>query len=166
MKFNPSTPRVRAAFVAALFLVLAAGSNAFGQATTTTTNEELPISSSITNTCNGDTVAFQGTVHVVNTLTTDASGGYHLKTSSNYQDVSGTGTPSGLNYRIVTTRNDTVNDSDSAQFETTVVQTILAVSQGSAPNLFVHIVLHVTVNANGQTTSTVTQVTAECRGNS
>ncbi|HJQ30973.1 MAG TPA: hypothetical protein VJ866_02270 [Pyrinomonadaceae bacterium] len=166
MKFNPSTPRVRVALFAVLFLVLAAGSNAFGQATTTTTNEELPISSSIANTCNGDTVLFQGTVHVVNTLTVDSSGGYHLKTHSNYQDVSGTGTPSGLTYNVRTTTNETVNDNDNPQFETTVIQTVKAVSQGSAPNLFVHVVMHVTVNANGQTTSTVTEVTAECRGNS
>jgi len=166
VKLNPSTSRVRAAFFAVLFLVLGAGSNAFGQATTTTTNEELPISSSVVNTCNGDTVTFQGTIHVTHTLTVDSSGGVHLKTHSNYQDVSGTGTPSGLNYRIVTTINETVNDSDTAQFETTVVQTIKAVSQGSAPNLFIHVVMHVTVNANGETTSTVTEVTAECRGNS
>ena len=166
MKFNPSTPRVRAVFVAVLFLVLAAGSNAFGQATTTTTNEELPISSSIANTCNGDTVTFQGTVHVVNTVTVDSSGGFHLKTHSNYQDVSGTGTPSGVNYRIVTTTNETINDNDGPQFEMTVVQTVKAVSQGSAPNLFLHVVMHVTINANGETTSTVDEVTAECRGNS
>jgi hypothetical protein len=166
VKFNPSTPRVRVAFAAALFLVFAAGSNAFGQATTTTTNEDLPISSSLVNSCNGDVVAFSGTLHIANTLTTDSSGGYHLRTHSNYQDVSGTGTPSGANYRITTTNNETVNDSDTPQFETTVIQTIKAVSQGAIPNLFIHVVLHVTVNANGQTTSSVTEIRTECRGNS
>lgn len=165
MKFNPASPRVRAALISATLLVFAAaGSPAFGQATTTTTNEDIPISGTVANNCNGDTVAYQGTLHVTNTLTTDSSGGFHLKTHTNFQDVSGTGVPSGLNYRVVTTRNETVNDSDSAQFETTVIQTIKAVSQTSAPNLFIHIVMHVTVNANGQTTSTVTEVTAECRG--
>lgn len=165
MKFYPTLPRVRVALVSAAFIIFAAaGSPAFGQATTTTTNEQLTISSSVLNPCNGDLVAFQGTVHVTSTLTIDASGGYHLKTHSNYQDVSGTGSPSGRNYRIVTTRNETVNDSDTAQFETTVIQTIKAVSQGALPNLFIHVVFHVTVNANGQTTSTVTEMRTECRG--
>ncbi len=166
MKFYPARPRLRAALISATLLVFAAaaGSPAFGQATTTTTNEEVPVSSSVVNPCNGDVVNYQGTLHVTNTLTTDSSGGFHLKTHTNFQDVSGTGVPSGLNYRVVTTRNETVNDSDSAQFETTVIQTIKAVSQTSAPNLFIHIVMHITVNANGQTTSTVTEVTAECRG--
>ena len=165
MKFNPASPRLRVALISATLLVLAAaGSPAFGQATTTTTNEELPISGTVANNCNGDTVAYQGTVHVTNTLTTDSSGGVHLKTHSNFQDVSGVGVPSGLSYRVVTTRNETVNDSDSAQFETTVIQTIKAISQGSAPNLFIHIVMHVTVNANGQTTSTVQETSIECRG--
>jgi hypothetical protein len=166
VKFNPSTSRVRAAFFAVLFLVLGAGSNAFGQATTTTTNEDIPISSSLVNSCNGDVVSFSGTLHITNTLTTDSSGGYHLRTHSNYQDVSGTGTPSGATYRITTTNNETVNDSDTPQFETTVIQTIKAVSQGAIPNLFIHVVLHVTVNANGQTTSSVTEIRTECRGNS
>jgi hypothetical protein len=148
---------------AALFVAVAAES-AYGQATTVTTNEQLQISSTIPNPCNLDLVTFQGTLHITNHLTTDASGGYHLKTHTNYQDVSGTGSPSGLNYRIVTTTNETVNDSSTPQFETTVIQTIKAVSQTSAPNLFIHVVMHITVNANGETTSTVTELRGECRG--
>ena len=165
MNFHLTSLRLRAALISAAFVVFAAAASpAYGQATTTTTNEELPISGTIINTCNGDTVTYQGTVHVTNTVTTDASGGYHLKTHTNYQDVSGVGAPSLINYRIVTTTNVTVNDSDSAQFETTLIQTIKAVSQGSAPNLFLHFVMHVTVNANGETTSTVVNVNVDCNG--
>jgi TRAP-type uncharacterized transport system substrate-binding protein len=167
VKLQLTSPRVRVALIVSLFVFCgAAGSPAFGQATTTTTNEELPISGSVLNICNGDTVTYQGTVHVVNTVTNDASGGFHLKTHSNYQDVTGTGSPSGLTYRVRTTINETVNDNDGPQFETTVIQTVKLISQGSAPNLFLHVVMHVTINANGQTTSTVNEVTAACRGNS
>ena len=165
MKFYPTRPCLRAALVSATLLVFAAaGSPAFGQATTTTTNEEVPVSSSVVNSCNGDVVNYQGTLHVTNTFTTDSSGGTHMKTHSNFQDVTGVGTPSGINYRVGTTSNETTNDNDGPQLEMTVIQIVKVVSQGSAPNLFLHFVLHVTVNANGQTTSTVTEIRSECRG--
>lgn len=167
MKLQTTPGRLCALLIAALSTAFSfAGAPAFAQATTMTTNEEIPITGTVPNSCNGDQVTFQGTLHVVNTLVTDASGGYHLRTHVNYQDVSGVGVPSGLNYRVVTTNNETVNDSDTAQFETTVIQTFRAISQTSAPNLFVQVVLHVTVNANGQTTSEVTEFRAECRGRS
>ncbi len=165
MKVQSTSPRLRVALLSAAFLVLAAaGTPAFGQATTTTTNEEVPLSTTEPNPCNGDVVAIQGTMHVTNTLTLDASGGYHLKSHVNYQDVSGTVALNGRTYRVSTTANETVNDSDSAQFETTVIQTIKLISQGPVPNFFVQVVFHITVNANGQTTSTVTDVRSECRG--
>jgi len=164
VKSNPSTSRMRAAFVAALFLVLGAGSNAFGQATTTTTNEELPISSSVVNQCNGDTVAFSGTMHIVNTMATDAGGGTHLKTHINYQDVTGTGAPSGLSYNVRTVSNEVVNDNDGPQYTATVISTVKLIAQGPSMNFFLRTVLHVTINANGETTSTVQEMSIECRG--
>ena len=118
------------------------------------------------NPCNGDQVTFQGNMHITNHYTTDADGGTHLKTHVNYQDVSGTGFPSGLNYRVRTTTNETVNDSDGPQTETTIITTIKLISQGPALNYFLHMVFHVTINANGQTTSTVTESRIECRGSS
>lgn len=165
MKLQLTSPRLRVALIASLFVFCAAaGSPALGQATTTTTNEELPATGNQPNPCNGDVVTFQGTMHVVNTVTTDSSGGFHLKTHVNYQDVTGTGTPSGVTYNVRTTTNETLNDNDGPQFETTVIQTIKLISQGSALNSFLHVVFHVTVNANGQTTSTVDEMRIECRG--
>jgi hypothetical protein len=167
VKFQLTSPRLRVALVASLFIFCAAaGSPAFGQATTTTTNEEIPFTGSLPNPCNGDVVTFQGTMHVVNTVTTDAGGGFHLKTHVNYQDVSGTGSPSGANYNVRTTSNETLNDNDGPQSELTVIQTIKLISQGSALNSFLHVVFHITVNANGQTTSTVSETRIECRGQS
>ena len=164
MKFKLASPRLLAALISATFLVFAAGSPAFGQATTTTTNEEVPISNVVLNTCNGDVVNYQGTLHITNTVTTDASGGFHIKTHTNYQDVSGVGTPSGVNYRVSTTSVDTTNDNSSPQLEMTVIQTVKVISLNSTPNLFLQFVFHITINANGQTTSTVTEVRPECRG--
>lgn len=163
-----STPRrVRALFTAALFFALAhSAAPAYGQATTTQTNETIPFTSTLPNPCNGDLVTFQGNLHAINRVTFDASGGYHLKTHVNYQNVSGTGVPSGNAYNVRTTTNETVNDNDGPQFETTVIQTVKLITQGPALNYFLQIVFHITVNANGQTTSTVDEAKIQCRGNS
>lgn len=163
MKFQPIMPRVCATLFALLFTAFA-GTTALGQATTTTTNENIPFTGSYFNQCNGDTVTFSGTMHVVNTMTTDASGGTHLKTHSNYQDVTGTGVPSGIEYRVRTVSNEVVNDDDGPQSNATVISTVKLISPGPAINYFLRIVMHITVNANGETTSTVQEAGFECRG--
>jgi hypothetical protein len=155
---------VCAALFALLFTAFAAAP-AFGQATTTTTNETIEFSSNLFNQCNGDDVTFSGTLHVVNTMTTDASGGTHLKTHINYQNVTGTGIPSGINYRVRTVSNEVINDADGPQSTATVISTVKLIAPGPALNFFLRIVLHITVNANGQTTSTKQETGFECRGN-
>lgn len=165
MRFQLTSPRLRAVLIASLFVVLAAAAEpAFGQATTTTTNETVPFAGTMPNPCNGDAVTFQGTLHIANHITNDPSGGSHLRTHVNYQNVTGTGTPSGATYNVRTTANETRNDSDGPQTETTVIQTIKLNAQGPILNAFLHVVLHVTINANGQTTSTVNETRIECRG--
>jgi len=165
VRFQPTFPRVGAALIAALFVAFAvAATTAFAQSTTVTTSESIPFTGSMTNPCNADVVTFQGSMNVTNHMTTDASGGTHLKTHINFQDVSGTGAPSGLNYNVRTTTNQTVNDSDGPQSEATVISTVKLVSQGPAQNYFMRNVFHITVNANGTTTSTVDETSVECRG--
>lgn len=165
MKFQPTSPRIGAALIAALFVALATGTPVFGQASTTTTNETIPFTSTLLNPCTADQVTFQGDMHITNTMTTDSGGGTHLKTHVNYQDVSGTGVPSGLNYNVRTTTNESINDSEGPQSEATIISTVRLISQGSVLNYFLRLVFHVTVNANGETTSTVTESRIECRGN-
>lgn len=149
-------------------VALAAGSAALpaasGQATTVTTNETMPFTDSRVNPCNGDVVNFSGNMHLVNHVTIDSAGGTHLETHVNYSGVSGVGAPSGAEYRVVTTRNTSINDSASPQSEVTVVQVINLIAQGSVPNFRLFMTFHVTINANGQTTSTVTNVTTKCNG--
>lgn len=165
MKFQPTFPRACAALIAALSIGFAvAATTALAQSTTITTSENIPFTGALNNTCNGDVVTFQGDIHVTNHMTTDASGGTHLKTHVNFQDVSGTGVPSGLSYNVRTTTNETVNDNDGPQSEATIISTVKLISQGPAQNSFLQVVFHVTVNANGTTTSTVDETKIECRG--
>jgi hypothetical protein len=164
VNFQPILRRLCALLSVSLFIAFAAaGTPAVGQATTTT-NETIPFTSTLLNPCNTDLVTFQGNMHVANHYTTDSSGGTHLKTHVNYQNVSGTGTPSGLSYNVRTTTNETVNDNDGPQYEQTIISTIKLISQGPSPNYFLRFVFHITINANGQTTSTVTESRIECRG--
>ena len=165
MRFQPTSSRLCATLIAALSICFAvAATTAFAQSTTVTTSETLPFSGTITNLCNGDMVTFQGDIHVTNHMTTDAGGGTHLKTHVNFQDVSGTGAPSGLNYNVRTTTNETVNDNDGPQSEATIISSVKLISQGPAQNSFLQVVFHVTVNANGVTTTTVDETKIECRG--
>ena len=165
MRFQPTFPRVRAALIAALFVAFAvAATTALAQSTTVTTNETIPYTGSLNNTCNGDVVTFQGNIHITNHMTTDASGGTHLKTHVNFQDVSGTGAPSGLSYTVRTTTNETVNDNDGPQSEATIISTVKLITQGPEQNSFLQVVFHITVNANGVTTTTVDETKIECRG--
>jgi hypothetical protein len=166
LRVQSTTRRVRALLTAALFFALAgSGSHAYAQSTTTQTNETIPFTSTLPNPCNGDLVTFQGNMHVTSHVTNDASGGFHLKSHVNYQNVSGTGTPSGNTYNVRTTSNETINDNDGPQYETTVIQNVKLITQGPALNYFLQIVFHVTINANGQTTSTVDEAKVQCRGN-
>jgi len=165
LKFHTVAPRACAALLALLFTAFAgADSPARAQASTTTTNETVAFTSSLFNQCNGDQVTFSGSMHVVNTLTTDASGGTHLKTHINYQNVTGTGSPSGLSYNVRTVTNEVTNDADGAQSNATVISIVKLIAQGPTQDYFLRNVIHVTVNANGQTTSTVQEVSIECLG--
>jgi hypothetical protein len=165
MKYQAHRPRLGAVLLLSVLAAAASSpSPAAAQATTVTTNETIPFTDTRTNPCNMDIVTFSGELHIANQVTTDSSGGSHVRSHVNYQNVTGTGTPSGLTYNVRTTTNETVNDSDGPQSELTVIQVIRLITQGSAPNFQLQVVLHITINANGQTTSEVTETRIYCRG--
>ena len=164
MKFQTDAPRLLCAALFALLLTASASREAFGQATTVTTNETIPFTSGLFNPCNGDQVTFSGTVHITNSMTTDASGGTHLRTHINYQNVTGTGTPSGITYNVRTITNEVTNDDDGPQSNATVISIVKLTARGPALDFYLRTVFHVTVNANGETTSTVQETSIECRG--
>lgn len=136
----------------------------FAQATTVTTNETLTLNSTTVNMCNGDVVTLSGQIHIVTHTTADTNGGSHVKTHHNFENVEGTGTLV-LNYRAVSSNNHTVNNNGSnAQQEFTVVERVKLISAGPSDNYKLSVTVHVTINANGEATSEVTNVTADCTG--
>lgn len=151
-------------FVALLSSPVPLNAAVMAQATTVTTNETLTLNSTTVNLCNGDTITLTGQVHIVTHTTTDSNGGSHVKTHQNFEDVSGTGTLV-LTYRGVSSNNHTVNNNGSnLQQEFTSVNRVRLISQGPSDNYKLDITIHTTINANGEATSTVNNVSTTCTG--
>lgn len=149
--------------VAALLLLLGAAQSEviMAQATATTTNITLPLNMTVT-ACEGQQVTLNGNIHIVTHVTTNPNG-LHIKEHSNYQNVSGVGQPTPFLYRGVSSNNTHFNN-HPPQSNFSVVDQVLLLSQGLSDNLQVHITMHFTINANGQTTAVVEEVRVECNG--
>ena len=123
-------------------------------------NVDIPVSGTVFNPCNGETVTFSGVDHFTARVTFDGAGGFHLATHDNIH-VTATGSL-GNSYEGNQEDNNEVNG--RVGVEQTFVLTFSEISEGSAPNFEVHVLQHITVNANGTVTSFVDHFTANCRG--
>src|SRR5438874_4299678 len=150
-------------FVAAALLALGTGSAWAAPATSSTANYQLPVSGTIVNPCNGESVDWQGTAHFE--MHTVSSNGHETMSGHvNFQGIEGMGSL-GNAYRVVNTANfELTKSGQSAQNEFTTTAAFLFVSQGAAPNFTSHTTYHVTFDADGRPTATVTRVETDCRG--
>jgi hypothetical protein len=147
---------------AALALCMLSAPNlASAQATTTTTNLELPLSTTLA-ACTGELIDFTGTIHLVIQSVTTPSGTFKITIHSNNQDVSGTGTQSGATFRFQAIANTTELSSVVAAQETTTIIDFRIIGPGPNNNFLLQETFHVTVNANGEATATVNQISAKC----
>jgi hypothetical protein len=123
-------------------------------------NVDIPISGAVINPCNGETVTVSGVDHFTIHLTFDGAGGFHADSHSNIH-ITGTGSL-GNSYE----GNEEINNPFIAKvgFESTFGLTFSEISKGSAPNLEVHILQHITINPNGTVTVFFSNFTANCRG--
>jgi hypothetical protein len=116
-------------------------------------------SAEVVNSCTGEAVGLTGELHSVTRVTMD-QGGVHVLLHFNAQNVHGV-SMEGRVYRA--TRNIAlVVNGDGVPYSTTAVQSFNLVSKGSAPNFLVHVTSHITVNAGGETTVEVVNVSPEC----
>jgi len=138
-------------FAAGLLLALGTSSASVAPEASSTASDVLPVSGTVVNPCNGENVTWQGTAHF---------GSGHV----NFQGIEGTGSL-GNAYRVINTANFELTQSgESAQNEFTTTAAFLFVSQGAAPNFASHTTYHVTFDADGRPTATVTRVETDCRG--
>jgi hypothetical protein len=132
-------------------------------------NEWVPIASLIANECTGEPVSIEGTVHVVGTTTQDAAGGTHVQGHTNFVGQ-GVGIASGAEYVVREVQNTHGNihdfEGDQAPANFTQPYTFHVIRKGSAmpeDDFLLHMVFHITVNANGEVTSEVGEESIECQ---
>lgn len=130
------------------------------QATSTTTNTEMPFTATLTD-CNGQPVVVAGTMHMVAHYTVSANGGTHLHINTNWQDVSGT---SGTTTYRAHSNNHFNFNSQGAQSEVTTIDNVRLISAGLTDNLKIRVTMHTTVNANGEVTASFVNFEVVCTG--
>ena len=107
-------------------------------------------------------VALSGVVHLVFSVTTDASGGLHIDTHSNNQGVSGIGLMTGDKYQA-TGGNRFNSNTNGGASEATFVDSFGLIGQGPGNNFVIQETAHMTINANGDVTANISSLTAACR---
>src|SRR3954452_23858523 len=118
MTFILRSPRL----LAIVLVVAAISMPATGrtQATTSTTNLELPVETTLSNLCTGELVDFTGTQHLVISSTLTPSGKVRSTIHSNLQNVSGTGQESGATF-LFKGGSNTVDVTQTPGMESTIV---------------------------------------------
>jgi hypothetical protein len=101
-------------------------------------------------------VGFKSNVHI----TVNNGGGFHVNAEDVYQ-ARGIGESSGIEYLANQTDSTTVN-LKVGQAATLVVHFSM-ISKGGTPNLEVHALQHLTINANGQVTALIDKLTVTCQ---
>ena len=125
----------------------------------------IPITTFVTNPCNGDFVPLTGTLDLMLRLTTSGSGRLNLGEHINF-DLSGVGAPSGAEYNVGEVVNIEENNItfDNGATEITEAAHLNVISKGSEPNFLVHVIVHETITPDGDITSFKVDVSTECRG--
>ncbi len=110
----------------------------------------------------GEMVALVGAQLAVFSVTADANGGQHISTHFNNHGVTGTGLTTGDSYQS-TGVNRFSSSSRGAMSEFTFINSFLMIGSGAGNNLLVHETVHMTVNANGEVTADITDISSECK---
>jgi hypothetical protein len=126
-------------------------------------NDRDTIEGELFNECKGEFVSYEGTSHFVLHIKEDASGGFHIKAHTNIQ-VHGVST-SGAKYvahEIDNSHNFFSESADNFTF-TQTAQFIRQGSETSEDDFQAKGLTHVTVNANGEVTSSFEELEIECK---
>ena len=123
-------------------------------------NVDIPISGTVFNPCNGETVTFSGIDHFTLRSTFDGAGGFHADAHDNIH-VTATGSL-GNSYEGNQEDNNPFNG--RVGVAQTFGLTFSEISTGSAPNFEQLILQHITVNPNGTVTVFFSNFTSNCRG--
>ncbi len=151
---------IHVTLVLAMLLILAHPGWVSARAESFTVVETFPINFVIEG-CE-EPIKLSGQLHSVFHVTLDNQGGFHLVITTNPQGVTGVGLISGTTYQGTGVGRFNVNG--KVGFETTRVDSFKIIGRGTADNNLVQATSHITVNANGEVTSTVDNFFIKCQG--
>jgi hypothetical protein len=157
--------KVRNVVLALAILFALTASPAMAEATTYRENYKIPVNVYVWVPCAadgaGESVILSGRLHVLFHYTLDGNGGFHYKSHSQPQGVSGLGQTTGDKYQG--TGVTQYQDNGKVGYEYTYVNNFRIIGQGSGNNYLIHNNLHHTINANGELTAWVDNFSAECK---
>jgi hypothetical protein len=132
-----------------------------------TTNVIVPLSLDVFIPCAadgaGEMVHLEGDLHVLITFNIN---GNNVNGQSHFQPqgVSGTGLTTGDRYQATgITRDDFKGSLQNNQYKATFVNNFRIIGQGPGNNFLAHATTHIAINANGDVTAEVENVTDDCQ---
>ncbi|MGM7721181.1 hypothetical protein [Metabacillus sp. Hm71] len=126
-------------------------------------NEKISLTDVAFETCE-ESVAFEGNVHYIQNVTVDQEGGHHIKIQWNYANAKGIGMESGVRY-VLTAMDNLVLNVKTGQTQSGVFHShVIALGQMGS-DFMIHGTFHVTVDADGNVISEVTNLNASCYEN-
>lgn len=163
-KLINAIPFVTASLFALALTVGLGGGTASATATSVTTHTEIPFAGTFFVPCAnggaGEVVVSSGEMRAVVHSTFDDAGGIHVALHIR-PDVSGIGQTTGDRYQGVGSEEFESNGAGALEF--TVANNFSLIGQGPGDNLLTHITMHVTVDAEGNLTATVTNSSIDCK---
>lgn len=116
------------------------------------------------NSCTGETIVFDITWHLNDSLVYDSSGGAHLKIHDNIRWL-GIGQSSGKEYMAISTLNGVYNIKEEGfPFEIIQISTQPIISEGGETNLIIKIWYRMVVNSNGDVSVDIYKFESVCVG--
>jgi hypothetical protein len=109
----------------------------------------------------GEVVTLSGDLHILLRFTTTPSGGIHAGAHFQPQGISGLGEITGDKYQGTGVTQNEFNA--TVGIEETSINNFRIIGQGTGNNFLVHQVLHITINARGDVTAFVDQLSVDCR---
>jgi hypothetical protein len=158
--------RKAVSLVLALTLASSLSAAVSAQATAITTHDFVPLAAAVFVPCAnggaGEVVLITGTLHVQNHITINDNRA-SIKNHFQPQGASGVGLTTGDVYHAtgVTQEHDSIPITNGA-FEFTFVNNFKIIGPGPDNNLLIHENVHVTIDANGNVTTTVDNLSVEC----
>lgn len=162
--FRRSTLKVT---LIATLLTLLLSSVAFGQALAITVNQFVPFAQAVLVPCAnggaGEIVLVQGVLHLQDHITINNNRA-NIKTHAQPQGATGIGQTTGDTYNAtgVTQEQDSLALVGGAT-EFSFINNFRLIGQGPDNNLQVHQNVHVTINANGDVTTVVDNLSVDCK---